>query len=214
MMKVNVYNQKGEKLEKGVELNPAIFGIEPNQDSVVQYVRVYLANQRQGTASTKTRGEISGGGRKPWRQKGTGRARHGSIRSPLWRGGGKAHGPKPRDYSLKMPQKMRRLALFSTLSQKVRDNAVVVLNKLEFKEYKTKRITEILRNLKLEGKILIVLPQSDLMVIKSADNLPTVRTTLANNLNAYEVLGTDCLVMPKESLQVLENTFLGRGGQQ
>lgn len=207
-MKIAVYNQKGEKLKTKVELNDQIFGVQPNEDLVAQYVRVYRANQRQGTVKTKTRGEVRGGGRKPWPQKGTGRARHGSIRSPIWVGGGTAHGPQPKDWSLKMPKKMRRGALFSALSNKVKKEGILVLNKIELKGIKTKDLKEVLDKLPLEGKTLVALDKMDKNVILSARNLPQVRTIQARELNAYEVLNTRTVLFPKGALKVLEETFL------
>lgn len=207
-MKINLYNQKGEKLKTTVELNPAIFGIKPNDSLMAQYVRVYQANQRRGVAKTKTRGEVRGGGKKPWRQKGTGRARHGSIRSPLWVGGGTTFGPQPRNWHFKMPKKMRRRALFSTLSEKAREGAILVLNKLDLEEVKTKTMREIVFNLCPGGGVLLALPKLDEKVILSARNLSRVDTVLARNLNAFEVLNAKTLILPKDSLKVIEETFL------
>jgi len=207
-MKIDVYTQTGEKLKTKTDLNDQIFGITPNADLMAQYVRVYRANQRQGTAKTKTRGEVSGGGRKPWAQKGTGRARHGSIRSPLWRGGGTVHGPQPKDWSLVMPMKMRRKALFSALSQKVKEEGVLVLNKIELKGIKTKDLEVVLSKLPVKDKILIALDKMDEKVILSARNLAGVKTIQAKDLNAYEVLDTKAIVFPKAALKVLEETFL------
>lgn len=207
-MVVDLYSQSGDKLDKKVELDPSIFAIEPNPDLVAQYARVYLANQRQGAAATKTRGDVSGGGKKPWRQKGTGRARHGSIRSPIWVGGGVSHGPQPKDWSLKMPKKMRRKALFSTLSQKAKDKKIVVLEKLALKEFKTKKIVELLSKIKVEGKILLILSKVDEKVIKSAENILGVKTIQAKDLNAYVVLNSDWVVVEKDGLRVMEEAFL------
>lgn len=208
-MKVDIYTQEGEKLKTKIELPNAIFGLEPNEDLLAQYVRVYQANQRQGTAKTKTRGEVSGGGRKPWRQKGTGRARHGSIRSPLWVGGGKAHGPEPRDWTLKMPKNMRRKALFSALSQKLKEGGILVLGRLELRGIKTRDLKEILAKLPVKGKALLALDTVDEKIILSARNIAGVKTIPAKDLNAYEVLNTRTLILPKKSLAVLEETFLG-----
>jgi len=207
-MKVDVYTQAGEKLKTKVDLDDRIFGVEPNEDLLAQYVRVYLANQRQGTAKVKTRGEVSGGGRKPWRQKGTGRARHGSIRSPLWVGGGVAHGPKPKDWSLKMPRKMRRKALFSALSKKLKEEGILVLNKLELPEVKTKKLAKILSKLPVKDKILIALDKVDKNIILSARNIAGVKTIPAKDLNAYEVLNARTIIFPKASLKILEESFL------
>lgn len=206
-MKVDVYTPEGIKLKTKLNLNDDIFGLEPNEELLAQYVRVYRANQRQGTAKTKTRGEVSGGGRKPWQQKGTGRARHGSIRSPLWRGGGATHGPSPKDWSLTIPKKMRRQALFSALSKKLKEGSILVLNRLELKRVKTKDLIEVLGKLPVAKKGLIVLSRMDEKIILSARNLTDVRTIQAKDLNAYEVLNSQTLILLKESLPVLEETF-------
>lgn len=207
-MKIDVYTQTGEKLKTKIELNEEIFGLEPNEDLVAQYVRVYRANQRQGTVKTKTRGDVRGGGRKPWAQKGTGRARQGSIRSPLWRGGGTVHGPQPKDWSLTMPKKMKRKALFSALSNKFQEEGILVLNKLELKEIKTKNLKEILDKLPIKGKILIALDKMNEQLILSARNLSGVKAIQAKDLNAYEVLDTKTVLFPKSALKVLEEVFL------
>ena len=207
-MKVDVYTQTGDKLKTKIDLNDQIFGIVPNEDLMAQYVRVYRANQRQGTVKTKTRGEVRGGGRKPWRQKGTGRARHGSIRSPIWVGGGTVHGPQPKDWSLKIPKKMRRKALFSALSQKTQAEGVLVLNKIELKGIKTKDLEGILDNLPIKDKVLIALDKMDEKIILSARNLPKVKTIQATDLNAYAVLEAKTVLFPKRALEVLEETFL------
>ena len=207
-MKIDIYTQTGEKLKTKVELNDQIFGIEPNEDLIAQYVRVYQASQRQGTVKTKTRGEVSGGGRKPWRQKGTGRARQGSIRSPLWRGGGTVHGPQPKDWSLKMPKKMKRKALFSALSQKIKQEGVLILNKLELKGIKTKDLERILSKLPVKDKTLIALDKMDEKVILSARNLQEVKTIQVKDLNAHEVLEAKTVLFSKSALEVLEETFL------
>lgn len=210
-MKVSTYSQEGKKLQTKLELKDEIFGAKPNADLVAQYVRVYLANQRLGTAKTKNRGEVSGGGRKPWRQKGTGRARHGSIRSPLWVGGGITHGPEPKNWGLKMPQKMRRASLLSALSAKMAEGAVKILNRLSLGEIKTGEMLKILENLKVtDKKVLLVLEALDQNVILSARNLPKVRTIQANELNAYEVLSCDWLVTTKGAVGVLEKVFQRR----
>ena len=207
-MKIDIYTQTGEKLKTKVELNDQIFGIEPNEDLIAQYVRVYQASQRQGTVKTKTRGEVSGGGRKPWRQKGTGRARHGSTRSPIWVGGGTVHGPQPKDWSLKMPKKMKRKALFSALSQKIKQEGVLILNKLELKGIKTKDLERILSKLPVKDKTLIALDKMDEKVILSARNLQEVKTIQVKDLNAHEVLEAKTVLFSKSALEVLEETFL------
>jgi len=207
-MKIDVYNQEGEKLKTQIELNDQIFGIAPNTDLMAQYVRVYRANQRQGTVKTKTRGEVRGGGRKPWRQKGTGRARHGSIRSPIWVGGGTVHGPQPKDWSLQMPKKMKRKALFSALSQKQKEEGILVLSKVALKGIKTSDLAKILSKLPVKDKALIALEGMNENVILSARNLSGVKTIQVKDLNAYEVLDTKTAIFSKEALKVLEETFL------
>lgn len=210
-MKVNLYDQSGKRSEDTVELNPQIFASPENRQLLSQYTRVYLANQRQGNASTKTRGEVSGGGKKPWAQKHTGRARQGSIRSPLWVKGGVAHGPKPRDWSLSMPKNMRRQALFCALSDRARENAVLVLQELSFEKPKTKALIDLLKNLLEEGfekaKFLLILPKVDEGVVLSARNLQNVAAISAKDLNAYVVLKSTHLVLPKEALGVIEEAF-------
>lgn len=203
-MKLDVYTQQGEKLKIKASLDEDIFGVAPNKDLLAQYVRVKRANQRQGTAKVKTRAEVRGGGRKPWRQKGTGRARHGSIRSPLWVGGGRAHGPKPKDWSLKMPAKMKNAALAAALSSKRQSGDLLLLNKLELTEVKTQSLVKILSKLPVKDKILLVLGGVDRNVVLSARNIPGVRTVPAKDLNAYEVLDTKTLVLTKEALKVLQ----------
>jgi len=206
-MKVDLYNQQGEKLKTRVTLNAAVFGVKPNEPLLAQYVRVYLANQRQGTAKVKTRSEVSGGGRKPWAQKGTGRARHGSTRSPLWVGGGVTFGPTPREWRLKLPRKMRRRALFSALSQKAQDGKLFIVNKLNLPEVKTKLMEEVIFSLGLTGKVLVVLPEADESVVLSARNLAPVTVVLASSLNAYDVLAAESVIFIKESLQVIDDVF-------
>jgi large subunit ribosomal protein L4 len=166
-----------------------------------------LANRRQGTASTKTRGEVRGGGRKPWIQKGTGRARHGSIRSPIWVGGGIAFGPKPRSYRYTMPKKIKRLALKSALSAKAQSDKVIVLDSFDLKEPKTKSVLKILQNLKIDGKVLLVTAQADEVVYKSARNLPNVHTAVADQLNVLQVLNADYLVFTREAVNRAEEVF-------
>lgn len=206
-IKVEIHNQQGEQMKTAVELNPQIFGVDPNPALLAQYARVYQSNQRQGTSKVKNRGEVSGGGRKPWRQKGTGRARQGSIRSPLWVHGGVVFGPVPRDWSLKMPVKMRRRALFSALSAKVPEGGIVILNKLALAEIKAQVLNRLLAGLCPEGNVLLVLAEPDENIILSARNLERVQTILARNLNAYAVLAADKLILTKESLEIIEKTF-------
>ena len=186
MPKIDVYNIEGKKVND-VELKEDIFGIIPNEELVHSVIVNYLANQRQGTQSTKTRAEVRGGGKKPWRQKGTGRARQGSIRAPHWVGGGIALGPKPRSYSYKLNKKERRLAIKSCLSSKVIENELTVVDKFEFNEIKTKEVAKMLNNLKLEGKTLILLPEKNEIIQKSARNIKGVKTLSVNTINAYDL---------------------------
>ena len=206
MPKIDVYNVEGKKVSD-VELNEAIFGIEPNEEVVHSVLINFLANQRQGTQSTKTRSEVSGGGRKPWRQKGTGRARQGSIRAPHWVGGGIALGPKPRSYKYRVNKKERRLAIKSLLSSKVLENELVVVDKLSFKEIKTKNMVKALANLKVEGKTLVVLPEKDENVQKSARNIEGVKTSLVNTINVYDLLKYKKLIITLDTVKKLEEVY-------
>jgi len=206
MPKIDVYNIEGKKVSD-VELNEAIFGIEPNEAIVHSVLVNYLANQRQGTQSTKTRAEVSGGGRKPWRQKGTGRARQGSIRAPQWVKGGIALGPKPRSYSYKVNKKERQLAIKSLLSSKVLENNLVVLDKVELKEIKTKNMVKALESLKISGKTLILLPEKNENVQKSARNIEGVKTTLVNTINVYDLLKYNKLVVTLDAVKKLEEVY-------
>ena len=206
MPKIDVYNVDGKKTGD-VELKEEIFGIIPNEDVVHSVVVNYLANQRQGTQSTKTRSEVSGGGKKPWRQKGTGRARQGSIRAPQWIKGGIALGPKPRSYSYRINKKEKRLAVKSVLSSKVAENELVVLDKLEMNEIKTKNMVKVLNNLKLEGKVLIVLPEKNENVQLSSRNIEGVKTSLVNNMNAYELLKYNKLVVTLDTVKKIEEVY-------
>lgn len=206
MPKVDVYNMEGKKV-KDIDLKEEIFGIIPNEAVVHSVLVNYLANQRQGTASTKTRAEVSGGGRKPWRQKGTGRARQGSIRAPQWIKGGIALGPKPRNYKYKVNKKERRLAVKSVLSSKVLENQLVVVDKLDLSEIKTKNMVSTLNNLKVEGKALILLGEKSENVQKSARNIEGVKTTLVNTLNVYDLLKYSKLVVTLDAIQKIEEVY-------
>ena len=206
MPKVNVYNIEGKKVSD-VDLKEEVFGIEPNEAIIHSVLVNYLANQRQGTQSTKTRSEVSGGGRKPWRQKGTGRARQGSIRAPQWIKGGIALGPKPRKYTYKVNKKEKRLAIKSVLSSKVIENQLVVIDELPFKEIKTKQMVNALTKNKIEGKTLIMLPEKNEAVQKSARNIEGVKTTLVNTINVYDLLKYDSLVMDVDSVKKLEEVY-------
>ncbi len=206
MAKVSVYDMNGKAVSE-LELNDAVFGIEPSESAMHQAVVNYLANQRHGTQSTLTRTEVSGGGRKPWRQKGTGHARQGSTRSPQWRHGGVALGPKPRSYTYTLNKKVKRLALLSALSSKTQDNEIVVVDAIKTDEYKTKTIVNMLKALNADGKTLIVLDSVDAKVIKSAGNIPGVKTTQANTLNVYDILNCEKLVMVKGAVEKIEEVY-------
>ena len=206
MPKVDVYDMKGKKVSD-VELAESVFGIEPNEAIVHSVLVNYLANQRQGTQSTKTRAEVRGGGKKPWRQKGTGRARQGSIRAPQWIKGGIALGPKPRSYSYTVNKKERRLALKSILSSKVAENELTVVDKLEVKEIKTKTMVKALADLKVEGKTLIVLPENNQNVFMSARNIEGVKTIALNNINVFDLLKYTNLILPLDTVKRIEEVY-------
>ena len=206
MPKMDVYDVEGKKVST-VDLNEEIFGIEPNEAVVHSVLVNFLANQRQGTQSTKTRAEVRGGGRKPWRQKGTGRARQGSIRAPQWIKGGIALGPKPRSYKYQVNKKEKRLAIKSCLSSKVLENQLVVVDILPFKEIKTKEMAKTLTNLKVEGKTLILLPEKNETVQKSARNIEGVKTTLVNTINVYDLLKYNNLVVTLDTVKKLEEVY-------
>lgn len=202
-MRVDVYNMAGEVVDT-VELLDEVFGVEPNVGLVHQAVVRHQANQRQGTADTKTRGRVSGGGRKPFRQKGTGRARQGSTRAPHWRHGGVVFGPHPRDYRQAMPTKMRREALRSALSAQVAEGLVRFVDKIEFAEPKTRLASDLLRNLAIDGSALVVTPEVDQLVYRSVRNIPGTRILPANLINVYEVVKHRYLVMPVEAARRVE----------
>ena len=206
MPKVDVYDIKGKKVSD-VELAENIFGIEPNEAIVHSVLVNYLANQRQGTQSTKTRAEVRGGGRKPWRQKGTGRARQGSIRAPQWVKGGIALGPKPRSYKYTVNKKERRLAIKSLLSSKVLEKELTVVDKLELSEIKTKTMVKALADLKVEGKTLIVLADKNENVLMSSRNIEGVKTILLNNINVFDLLKYNNLVLPLETVKKIEEVY-------
>ena len=206
MPSIDVYNIEGKKVST-VDLKEEIFGIEPNEAIVHTALVNYLANQRQGTQSTKTRAEVRGGGRKPWRQKGTGRARQGSIRAPQWIKGGIALGPKPRSYKYRVNKKEKQLAIKSLLSSKVLENDLVVVDKFDFKEIKTKQMVNAMKNLKVEGKTFIVLPTSDEKVQKSARNIENVKTGSINTINVYDLLKYKKLVLTVDTIKKLEEVY-------
>lgn len=206
MSTISVFDMAGNQVSE-TELNDAVFGITPNEAVMHAMVVNYLANQRQGTQSTLTRTEVRGGGRKPWRQKGTGHARQGSTRAPQWYHGGVALGPKPRDYRYSLNKKVRRLAMKSALSSKVVDNNLIVLDALELKEFKTKTIVEMLKALGVSGKALIVTAESDAKVIKSAANIPGVKTAAVNTLNVYDILNYDKFIVVKNAVGKIEEVY-------
>ena len=206
MPKIDVYDINGKKV-KELELNEAVFGIEPNEAVVHSVLVNFLANQRQGTQNTKTRSEVSGGGRKPWRQKGTGRARQGSIRAPQWIKGGIALGPKPRSYKYTVNKKERALAIRSVLSAKVLENELVVVDNMPLKEIKTKEMVKALNNLKVEGKALIMLPTKNENIQKSARNIEGVKTTLVETINVYDLLKYNKLVVTEDTVKKLEEVY-------
>lgn len=205
MANVAVYNMEGKEVGK-MDLNDAVFGVEINEHLVHMAVVQTLANKRQGTQKAKTRSEVSGGGRKPWRQKGTGHARQGSIRAPQWKGGGVVFAPVPRDYSFKMNKKEKKAALKSVLTSRVQDNKLIVLDELKFDEIKTKEFKKVMDNLKVE-KAMVVIAEQDDKVILSARNLPKVATAVAENINVYDVLNGDTLVLTKDAVAKIEEVF-------
>ena len=206
MPKIDVYDIKGKKVSD-LELAESVFGIEPNENIVHAVLINYLANQRQGTQSTKTRAEVRGGGRKPWRQKGTGRARQGSIRAPQWIKGGIALGPKPRSYKYTVNKKERRLAIKSILSSKVLEKELTVVDKIELKEIKTKSMVKALNSLKIEGKTLIVLPEVNKNVLMSARNIEGVKVISTNNINVFDLLKYNNLVLLVDTVKKLEEVY-------
>ena len=206
MPKTTVLDMTGKQIGE-IELSEAIFGIEPNKAVLHDVVKNHLANCRQGTQSSLTRAEVSGGGIKPWRQKGTGRARQGSIRAPQWVGGGVALGPKPRDYRYTLNKKVRRLALKSALSSKVQENEVIVLDSFSCDEIKTKQVVSLLKNLNVNEKALIVLPENDKNIVLSARNIKGVDTTYVGSINTYEVLNHSKCIILKDAVAKLEEVY-------
>ena len=205
MANVSVYNIEGKEVGS-IELNDAVFGVEINEHLVHMAVVNQLANNRQGTQSAKTRSEVSGGGRKPWRQKGTGQAKQGSTRAPQWTGGGIVFAPKPRDYSFKMNKKEKKLALLSALTSKVADNKIVVLDEFKLDEIKTKKFAEVMNNLKV-SKALVVLEGENKNVVLSGRNIPTVKVSATNEINTYDVLKYDTLVVTKAAVEKLQEVY-------
>ena len=206
MPQVKVFDMAGNEVSE-MSLSKTVFGIEPNTAVMHEAVVNYLANQRQGTQSTLTRTEVRGGGRKPWRQKGTGHARQGSIRAPQWRHGGIALGPKPRDYRYSLNKKVRKLALLSALSSKVLDKDLIVVDKISFEEIKTKKMVEMLKALGADKKALIVMPAVDNAVVKSAANIPGVTTALYNTISTYDILNHDKLILAKDAALKIQEVY-------
>lgn len=206
MPEVALYNTEGKEIGNAA-LPDNLFDVEVDEDIMHEVVNMQLASRRRGTASTKKRGEKRGGGRKPWRQKGTGRARHGTIRSPLWVGGSVVFGPKPRDYSYKLPKKVKRKALKSALSAKLRDGEVIVIDEFKLEEPKTKEVVSLLENLTIEQKALIVTAGPDSNVYKSVRNIPGVMSIEAQNLNVYDILKYDYMILTKDSIERIEEVF-------
>ena len=206
MANVAVYNMEGKEVGT-MELNDSVFGVEVNEHLVHMAVVQQLANKRQGTQKAKTRSEVSGGGRKPWRQKGTGHARQGSTRAPQWTGGGVVFAPVPRDYSFKLNKKEKRAALKSVLTDKVANNNLIVIDELKFDEIKTKKFQAVLNNLNIEKKALVVLNENDQNVVLSARNIPTVKTSLTNTINVYDILNANTLVVTKDAVKTIEEVY-------
>ena len=205
MANVSVYNMEGKEVGK-MDLNDAVFGVEVNEHLVHMAVVQYLANKRQGTQKAKTRSEVSGGGRKPWRQKGTGHARQGSIRAPQWKGGGVVFAPVPRDYSFKMNKKEKRAALKSALTSRVQENKLMVVDELKFDEIKTKNFKSVMNNLKVD-KALVVLGEKNENAVLSARNLPKINTAYADSINVYEILKGGTLVLTKDAVAKIEEVY-------
>ena len=206
MPNISVLNMDGKSVEE-IELNKEIFDIEINEHAVYLVVKNILANKRQGTHSAKTRAEVRGGGRKPWRQKGTGRARQGSIRSPQWRGGGVVFAKKPRDYSYTTPKKVRRLALKSVLTSKAQENEIIVLDDFKLEEAKTKNFKKVLDNVNANRKALVVIADNDENIKRASRNMENVKTTMAQNINVYDILKYNSFVVTKDALKVIEEVF-------
>ena len=206
MPKVTVFDMAGNNVGE-ITLSDAVFGIEPNVPVMHAVVKNYLANQRQGTQSTLTRSEVSGGGRKPWRQKGTGHARQGSTRSPQWTHGGIALGPKPRDYSYTLNKKVKRLAIKSAFSSKVAEGGMIVVDQIAVNDYSTKAVVKMLEALGASKKALIVMPQLDEKLIKSASNIPGVKTALVNTLNVYDILNSDKFIVVQDAVTKIEEVY-------
>ena len=205
MASVSVYNMEGNEVGT-IELNDAVFGVDVNEHLVHMAVVAQLANKRQGTQKAKTRSEVSGGGRKPWRQKGTGHARQGSTRAPQWTGGGVVFAPTPRDYTIRLNKKEKRLALKSALTSRLQENKLIVVDELKFDEIKTKNFVNVMNNLKAD-KALVVLNENDANVVMSARNIPTVKTALTNTINVYDILKYNTLILTKDAVATIEEVY-------
>ena len=206
MANVSVYNMLGQEVGK-IDLNDAVFGAPVNENLLHMAVVQQLANNRQGTQKAKTRSEVSGGGRKPWRQKGTGHARQGSTRAPQWTGGGVVFAPVPRDYSFKMNKKEKQAAVRSALTDRVQQNKVIVLDQLTMSEFKTKEFVKVMENLKAAGKTLVVMADKDEKVVKSASNIPAVKTTLTSQINVYDLMNAQTVILTKDAVAKLEEVY-------
>lgn len=207
-MKLNVYKIDGTLTGRQVELNPEVFAIKPNDHAIYLAVKVYLANQRQGTHKTKERSEVSGGGKKPWRQKGRGTARAGSIRSPLWVGGGTVFGPKPRDYSLILPKKVKTIARFSALTYKAMNNQIIVVEDIKFDQPKTKQMFDVIKALNLDTKkTLLLTPTNDKILYLSGRNIPTLNILEARNASTYDILNSNILLLQESALELINKKF-------
>ena len=206
MPNVALYNVSGKQVGE-IELSENIFGADVNIEAMHQVVKMYLANQRQGTQSALTRAEVRGGGIKPWRQKGTGRARHGSIRAPQWKKGGVVFAPKPRSYRYTVPKKIKRIAMKSALSSKIQENSLLVLDELNFDVPKTKQVVDMLKNLNIDSKTLIVLADNNENIVKSARNIQGVKATLVNTLNVYDILNYDKFIITKDAVKKVEEVY-------
>ncbi len=206
MANVSVYNMQGQEVGS-IDLNDAVFGVKVNENLLHMAVVQQLANNRQGTQKAKTRSEVSGGGRKPWRQKGTGHARQGSTRAPQWTGGGVVFAPVPRDYSFKMNKKEKQAAVRSALTDRVQNSKVIVLDQLTMSEYKTKEFVKVMDNLKAAGKTLVVMADKDEHVVKSASNIPAVKTTLTSQINVYDLMNAQTVILTKDAVAKLEEVY-------
>ena len=206
MANIAVYNMQGQEVGN-IDLNDAVFGVKVNENLLHMAVVQQLANNRQGTQKAKTRSEVSGGGRKPWRQKGTGHARQGSTRAPQWTHGGVVFAPVPRDYSFKMNKKEKQAAVRSSLTDRVQQNKVIVLDQLSMSEYKTKEFVKVMENLKTAGKTLVVMADKDERVVKSAGNIPAVKTTLTSQINVYDLMNAQTVILTKDAVAKLEEVY-------